>query len=108
VWPFLLEVFDPASHYQQRQAQHQLMLRQYQQLLLQCQVGLSALFAGVMQFKCCLAAVGCVLGHVSSRGWNNWLLLLQLQAQGSPGGMWGFIAISFYGLQASGIGFQRV
>jgi hypothetical protein len=43
VWPFLLEVFDPASHYQQRQAQHQLMLRQYQQLLLQCQVRLAAL-----------------------------------------------------------------
>jgi hypothetical protein len=43
VWPFLLEVFDPASHYQQRQAQHQLMLRQYQQLLLQCQVRLGSL-----------------------------------------------------------------
>uniref|UniRef100_A0A383W6G7 Rab-GAP TBC domain-containing protein n=1 Tax=Tetradesmus obliquus TaxID=3088 RepID=A0A383W6G7_TETOB len=43
VWPFLLEVFDPASHYQQRQAQHQLMLRQYQQLLLQCQAYEAAL-----------------------------------------------------------------
>ncbi|KAF6259023.1 hypothetical protein COO60DRAFT_1062102 [Scenedesmus sp. NREL 46B-D3] len=43
VWPFLLEVFDPASCYQQRQAQHQLMLRQYQQLLLQCQAYEAAL-----------------------------------------------------------------
>lgn len=38
VWPFLLEVFDSSSAFQQRQAQHQLMVRQYQQLLLQCQV----------------------------------------------------------------------
>eukprot|EP00878_Enallax_costatus_P024833 GHUV01026525.1.p1 GENE.GHUV01026525.1~~GHUV01026525.1.p1 ORF type:complete len:163 (+),score=29.86 GHUV01026525.1:307-795(+) len=38
VWPFLLEVFDHASTYQQRQQQHQIMVRQYQQLLLQCQV----------------------------------------------------------------------
>lgn len=38
VWPFLLEVFEPASTYAQRQQQHALMVRQYQQLLLQCQV----------------------------------------------------------------------
>eukprot|EP00879_Flechtneria_rotunda_P021748 GHRR01022932.1.p1 GENE.GHRR01022932.1~~GHRR01022932.1.p1 ORF type:complete len:194 (+),score=56.18 GHRR01022932.1:814-1395(+) len=37
-WPFLLEVFDYNSTFQQRQQQHQLMVRQYQQLLLQCQV----------------------------------------------------------------------
>lgn len=38
VWPFLLEVFDHASTYAQRQHQHYLMTSQYQQLLLQCQV----------------------------------------------------------------------
>jgi hypothetical protein len=34
-----LEVFDHASTYAQRQHQHYLMTSQYQQLLLQCQVG---------------------------------------------------------------------
>lgn len=38
MWPFLLEVFDHASTYAQRQHQHYLMTSQYQQLLLQCQV----------------------------------------------------------------------
>jgi hypothetical protein len=38
VWPFLLEVFSPDSTFAQRQQQHTLMTRQYQQLLLQCQV----------------------------------------------------------------------
>ncbi len=37
VWPFLLELFEPCSTYAQRRAQHALLVRQYQQLLLQCQ-----------------------------------------------------------------------
>lgn len=41
VWPFLLEVFDHGSTYQQRQQQHRVMVRQYQQLLLQCQVSVT-------------------------------------------------------------------
>ncbi len=38
VWPFLLELFEPCSTYLERREQHALLVRQYQQLLLQCQV----------------------------------------------------------------------
>lgn len=47
MWPFLLEVFDHASTYAQRQHQHYLMTSQYQQLLLQCQVCAAHALVGV-------------------------------------------------------------
>eukprot|EP00879_Flechtneria_rotunda_P017314 GHRR01018138.1.p1 GENE.GHRR01018138.1~~GHRR01018138.1.p1 ORF type:complete len:373 (+),score=132.14 GHRR01018138.1:814-1932(+) len=56
-WPFLLEVFDYNSTFQQRQQQHQLMVRQYQQLLLQCQAYEAALKESSMPSSHCAAGL---------------------------------------------------